>query len=700
MSRLCFLLTFPPISTNLKEYLLLFTKVMNLSELARQLHVGLAELKDKLPKMGFDVGQKAIKVDQVVAQKVLYSWRRLLKELEDREKRESLEKLRAQKKQETAGKKVKVPAIVTVRDFATLLGVPLALVIGELMKNGVVASLNEQIDFDTCSIISQYLGIEIEREDNIVVEEKVSGKAKIQQILEEDQGKTKGLVLRPPVVVIMGHVDHGKTSLLDAIRKSHVAESESGGITQHIGAYQVARKRKKITFIDTPGHEAFTAMRSRGARIADIGVLVVAADDSVQPQTIESIKIIKDSGLELIVAINKIDKPGINLDIVKKDLSNNGLVPEDWGGKTICVPVSAKTGVGIDDLLDMALLVSDLHKDENRVNAKREAAGTIIESHIDKHLGPVATVLVQVGTLSVNDYLAIDGILYGKVRAMKDWNGEDVESATPSMPVKVIGFKAAPLVGDVVVGSVETTHHMERVKKAGPVRDRAISIVTSNREEDENESLHKQRINLILRADVLGSLEAIEESIEKIQHPEVPIKIVAKGLGAVTEADVLRGDATGGVVISFKMPLSQSVVALARDKSVVLEYHDIIFKLLEGLRVKMEEKLPPAIRKKVMGRLNVLAVFREEPKLVVLGGMVEEGSIEKDHSFDIERGIQAIGSGKITNVKSGKREITTARSGQECGLALSAEGLSVKPGDKVVAYVEEKIKRKLDEIRV
>src|SRR3989339_388031 len=390
---------------------------MNITELARKLGRTAQELKDILPGLGFDIGQRAIKVDDRLANKIIESWPLLKKKMEARQTVALHDEVK--EKGEVIGlvgkTKIKLSAVITVREFAARLGLPVTVVIKELMKNGILASLNERIDYETAAIVSEDLGFDFEKDEETEGQDNFVGD-KIKELMGKDKEET--LMTRPPVVVVMGHVDHGKTKLLDSIRQTHVMETEAGGITQHIGAYQAKYKDKILTFIDTPGHEAFTAMRSRGAKIADIAILVVAADDGVQPQTKEAIKIIESAGIPFVIAINKIDKEGANIEKTKQDISSKlNIVPEDWGGKIVCVPISAKQGTGITDLLDMVLLTAETESENIKANPDASAAGTIIESNIDKGAGPVATILIQNGTLRVGDQLVLNNIIVGKIKS-------------------------------------------------------------------------------------------------------------------------------------------------------------------------------------------------------------------------------------------------------------------------------------------
>ena len=424
---------------------------MNISELARRMNITQDELRSKLSELGFSIGSHAIKVDDRVAGQIQMAWAEMRRRqrLQEKVENQRAEQERRERQATEEQKPITLPSIITVRDFATALQLPVPRVMQELMRSGIFASLNERLDFDTASIIAEDLGYKAILEDK--KEETISNQEAEKRLTEVmAQEKEENLKNRPPVIVVMGHVDHGKTKILDAIRKTSVMESEAGGITQHIGAYQVERKGRLLTFIDTPGHEAFTVMRSRGAKVADIAILVVAADDGVQPQTKEAINIIQSSHLPFVVALNKIDKPDANQERVKGQLAELNLVPEDWGGKTVIATVSAKAGTGIDGLLDVLILTADMNEKFIRANPNRPAIGTVIESHVDAGECPVATVLVQAGTLRVCDDLGVGDILFGRVRAMRDWKGELYKEAPPSMPVKIVGLRYAPAVGDVI----------------------------------------------------------------------------------------------------------------------------------------------------------------------------------------------------------------------------------------------------------
>lgn len=669
---------------------------MNITELARRLRVPPQQLLEKLPELGFAVGKKAIKIDNRQAQRIMEAWSEMTRKQRLAQKVE-LQKSTAERKATLKPdelKKVPVPSVISVRDFASRLELPVPRVMQELMKNGILAAINQQIDFDTASIIAEDLGFLAEREDRMVAED-TQGLEKIRERVEqEDDGQMQP---RPPVIVVMGHVDHGKTRLLDAIRQTNVMDTEAGGITQHIGAYQVERHGRQLTFIDTPGHEAFTVMRSRGAKVADIAILVVAADDGVQPQTKEVINIIKSAGLPFVVALNKIDREQANIDRVKSELSELGLVPEDWGGKTIVVPISAKQGTNIDGLLDVLLLVADLEKEKIVANPVHRALGTVIESHVDANAGAVATVLVQSGTLHLGETLSVHDTLYGRVRAMRDWKGTDLTEAPPSTPVKIIGWKFAPAMGDIMeVPEVGT--ELKRIK-ATDSSHRATEEVAaikhaqpSSDSSDTQES--KQYLHVIIRCDVLGSLEAILGMLDKIHHEQVGVKIVQKGLGNITDADVNNAEATHAVVIGFNVRPTTTAEELARDKNVEIRQYQIIYKLFEDVMGSLQKMLPSETILTELGTFGVLKNFRKTDRGWIVGGRVKKGVLSAGAKLRLSRGGEYIGEGWIEKLQLGKAEMKQATEGQEIGLDYRGK---IKPeeGDVLEAYQEEVKSQKL-----
>ncbi len=658
---------------------------MNITELARRLRTNPDELREKLPQLGFDVGTKAIKVDDRLVGKIMNKWGEM-KKLERLQVKYSKEEKLVREAVEKV-KEVSLPSAITVRDFSLKLGLPVNIVIQELMKNGILASLNERVDFETASILADDLGYTVSSESKDVGLADVTTEEMKEMLSGEDESKLQD---RPPVVVVMGHVDHGKTALLDAVRKTNVIAGEAGGITQHIGAYQVERNGRKITFIDTPGHEAFTVMRSRGARIADIAILVVAADDGVQPQTEEVIEIIRAAKLPFVVALNKIDKPEADLQRTMTQLSEHKIIPEAWGGDAVMAQISAKKNQGIDELLEMVLLVADMDKDRLRANPDREAVGTIIESHVDKGAGPVATVLVQSGTLRLNQDLIMSNQVYGRVRAMKDWTGELVDEAPPGMPVRVLGFKVAPSVGDIVQVKSDVSE-MKKVRKQYAMERRGtVAQITVEDEGGEG----RKKLNIVLRADVLGSLEALLGTIEKMRTPEVAVEVVSKGLGNVTEGDVLQAEATGGVVVGFNVMATREAEVLARDKNVEVVTHKVIYDLFDDLKVRLQALFPDEIIRNDLGKAEILKVFRTDKTGQIVGARIVDGHATIGVNVVLYRGEQPIDEGKVVELQLGKTEIKDAKSGQECGIKITCRTPALVE-DRLEFSTIEKRERKL-----
>ncbi len=656
---------------------------MNVSELARRLKKTPNELFEILPEIGFDIGKRAIKIDDSIAYRIIDNWSQLYDKFL---KQRDLRGREADTKQISSAEKrrIEVPSYITVRDFAAKAGLPVNKVIAELMKNGIFASLNEEIDYDTAVIVGTDLQLDIQPDASEITEED-HAQDKLASVMEKQA--VEDLVSRPPIIVVMGHVDHGKTKLLDAIRRTNVVAGEAGGITQHIGAYQVIRKQRKITFIDTPGHEAFTAMRSRGAKVADIAILVVAADDGVMPQTIEAYRIIQASGVPFLVAINKIDKPEANITKVKQELANQlGITPEDWGGKTICVPVSALAGQGIDDLLDMILLTADMDAGLIKANPASPAIGTIIESRIDKGEGPVATILVQNGTLKIGDNLSFNGVLYGKVRALKNYLGERVDSAGPSTPVKIIGLKVSPSVGDIL----EVGHGIKAdARKLQRARTRR-----KPQEGGETAVSAAKTVPIVLKADFLGSLEAIEESLEKINTDEVKVNIIYKGLGNISDGDIKRAEAGKALIIGFHVKVPPQISEAARSKNIDIRLFDIIYHLIDSVRADMQSLIGPEFKRTVIGKAQVLAIFKTDKGRQVIGAKITDGLIESGAKASVSRKGEAIASGAITGLKSGREDVSVCDAGSECGIQFDGEPV-IEKGDVLEIFKEEEIKKLL-----
>ncbi len=652
---------------------------MNVAALARRLNVGAEILREKLPELGFDIGGRALKIDDRVAEQIIRRWReyeRLEREKTRWQKRLTKEEKPKEEIEKT--REIKLPSRLTVREFAQKLSTPLTNVIRELMNNGILATLNDYIDFETATIVAEDLGFKILREEII---EKELAVAK-----EEIITTGEPLTPRPPVVVVMGHVDHGKSKLLETIRQVEMLSKEAGGITQHIGAYQIEKNGQKITFIDTPGHEAFTTMRSRGARVADIAILVVAADDGVQPQTREALKIIQAAKLPYVVAINKIDKPDINLDLLKSQLAELGLTPEDWGGKTIMVQISAKTGKNIDQLLDTILLIYELEKEKIGANVARRARGTVIESHVNPLRGNSVTVLVQNGTLLTGDYVAHGNVLLGKVRAMRDWNNQIVNKALPGTPVNIIGFHVLPDVGDIVAVPEKIDELERRTKVVKKIAHAApISL-------PRVESSDKILLNAIIRADVLGSLEALTSSLEKIGSDIIGVKIVAHGLGNITDNDVTRAATGNSKIYGFNVLALPEAENLAREKNVDIKLFQVIYDLIDAVKKDLDVLVPEEIVWTYLGKLKIKAIFRTEKDLQIVGGIVIDGKLRSGAKFRIMRGLKQVGEGKIDELQSGKRAVNEISAGSECGCKAKTR-TKMLVDDELEVYLEEKKKQ-------
>ena len=658
---------------------------MNVSELARKLNVSPNYLRDMLPKIGFDIGRRAIKVDDRVADTILQKWPSLMRELTDKAARDKQAAI-DQAIQE-APKEVELPPYLTVREFSQALHLSLPLLMTELMKNGILSSVNERLDFDTASIVAEDLGFTVRRSSEAASE---AGTVAIEEKIKTALAESKTVQPRPPIIVVMGHVDHGKTKLLDAIRHTNVVEGEAGGITQHIGAYQVEKNGKILTFIDTPGHEAFRAMRSRGAKVADIAILVVAADDGIKPQTKEALAIIQGSGLPFVVAINKIDKPEADAEKIKQELGAMNLIPEEWGGQTIIVPLSAKTGEGIDHLLEILVLVAELQKEIIVADPSARALGTVIEAHIDKGEGPVATLLVQNGTLRPGDLLIQEDTMIGKVRLLKDYRGGVITAAPPSTPVRILGLKEAPEVGDILEAGDPKVSYSLPVKKKQVRRGAAVELMIGA----EEARAAKITIPVLLKADVLGSLEAIIESIAKIEHPEVGVQVINKGLGNITDADVLRAAASNALIAGFHVQVTREAADLAQEKGVVIKTFDVIYHLLDELKERLTEKLTPEIIHTDLGRGTVLAIFRQEPKWQIVGTRIDSGLIKETAKVKILRHGEMAGEGTVERLQAGKETIKEASTGAECGIQIAAD-VKIMAGDSLEFYQEEERVRTL-----
>lgn len=576
--------------------------------------------------------------------------------------------------------KITVPEEITVGDLAKLLRMTATEVIKKLMSLGVMATVNEVIDYDTAEIVATELGAKVEKEVVVTIEE---------QIIEEEVEDDENAVTRPPVVCVMGHVDHGKTSILDAIRHTEVTSTEAGGITQAIGAYQVDVNGQKITFLDTPGHAAFTAMRARGAMATDIAVLVVAADDGIMPQTVEAINHAKAAGVEIIVAINKMDKEGANPDKVMQQLTEHELVPEEWGGDVICVPVSAKTKMGIDKLLETILLVAEMA--ELKANPDRQAKGVVIEAKLDKGRGPVATLLVQNGTLNAGDIL-VAGTAVGKIRAMTDCHGKPIEKAGPSVPVEIMGLDSAPMSGDEfnAVSDEKLARALVEQRKAQAKEEefKLFQKVTLDTLFDTISEGEMKELNIIVKADVQGSVEAVKQSLLKIENDEVNVKIVHGAVGAVSESDVMLAEASKAIIVAFNTGVDQIAADNAKRDGIEIKQYDIIYDAIEDIERAMRGMRAPKYRDVETGEVEVREVYKISSAGTIAGSLVTSGTIKRDGKVRVIRNGKQIADVKLANLKRFKDEVKEVSSGYECGISLDGWD-DIQAGDILQAYVVE-----------
>ncbi len=575
---------------------------------------------------------------------------------------------------------------ITVKDLSERIGKPAAEIIKKLLLVGIMATINQELDFDTASLVCSEFGIEFELKLEKTYEETLMEV----QDKEDDEDQ---LVTRPPVVTIMGHVDHGKTSLLDKIRETNVTAGEAGGITQHIGAYTVNIHNRQITFLDTPGHEAFTAMRARGAQVTDIVVLVVAADDGIMPQTIEAINHAKAAGVSIIVAINKMDKPTANPERVKQELTEYELVAEDWGGDTIVVPVSALTGDGIENLLEMILLTADMK--ELKANPNRAARGTIVEARLDKGRGPVATVLVQSGTIHVGDTI-VAGTAYGRVRAMVNDKGVSVKEAGPSIPVEIIGFSDVPDAGDVL--NVADDDRLSR-QVAEERRDRqkaeqlkAMSKATLDDLFQQMAEGELKDLNIIVKADVQGSVEAVRQALEKISNDEVRVRVIHGGVGAINETDIMLASASNAIVIGFNVRPDAKAKDSAEREKIDVRLYRVIYDAIDEIKAAMKGMLAPKFREVILGHAQVRQVFRVTGAGTVAGSYVTDGNVRRNAQVRLLRDNIVIFEGKLSSLKRFKDDAREVASGYECGIGLENYN-DIKENDVIECFIQEEIER-------
>ncbi|CAG7590166.1 translation initiation factor IF-2 [Peptoniphilus senegalensis] len=582
---------------------------------------------------------------------------------------------------------ITVIAPITVKDFADQLGVSVSTVITKLIGLGVMANQNQSIDEDTCILLADELGIEIELEE-----------PKLDESVEEEYGllrkdKERDLKTRPPVVTVMGHVDHGKTSLLDSIKKTHVTQSEAGGITQHIGAYTVNLSGKKITFLDTPGHEAFTSMRLRGAQTTDIAVLVVAADDGVMPQTLEAISHARSAEVPIIVAITKIDKPEANTERVKQELMNENLVAEEWGGDTIVVGVSSKSGEGIDELLEMILLVAEMR--ELKANPNRRAVGTIIEANLDKAKGPMATILIKNGTLRFGDPI-VSGTCSGRIRAMEDDKGKKVKKAGPSMPVVVLGLNDVPNAGDTIYAVKDDKTAKAIADKNSEIsREKRLSQTTKISLDNLFEKISEEdvkELNIVVKADVKGSVEALNQSLLKLSTDEVKISIIHSGVGGINESDVTLASASNAIVIGFNVRPNINAIELAKSEEVEIRTYRVIYEIINDIEQAAKGMLDPDIVEEILGRCEIRQTFKLPNNQMVAGVYVLNGKILRNSKVKVLRDDVVIHEGDIASLKRFKDDTKELATGFEGGLVIDGFN-DIKEGDLLESYILKEVKR-------
>ena len=579
---------------------------------------------------------------------------------------------------------ITIPENISVKDLAVELKKTSSEVITKLMSLGIMANINQELDFDTAFLVASEFGVTANKKETVHEED---------ILFDESEDKEEDLVQRPPVVVVMGHVDHGKTSLLDAIRKTNVIEGEAGGITQHIGAYKVSINGREITFLDTPGHEAFTSMRARGAQITDVAILVVAADDGVMPQTVEAIDHAKAANIPIIVAINKIDVPGANPEKVKQELMKYDLVPEEWGGNTVCVEISAKKNINIDQLLEMVLLVSDMQ--DLKVNPHKQAKGVVIEARLDKTRGPIASVLVQRGRLDAGDTIVV-GTSIGRIRAMKDDKGKRVKSAGPSTPVEIMGLTKVPEAGDIfyeVKNEKMAKHLIERRERVA--REEAMNAynkVTLNNLFEQMENADLKTLNIIVKADVQGTAEALKQSLEKLSDDEVQVKVIHAIAGAISESDVNLAKAAKAIVIGFNVRPNNIAKESAEKQGVEIKLYSVIYQAIEDVEAAMTGMLDPIYEEKVIGNVEVRQTFKISNVGTIAGGYVKDGKVERNAGVRVIRDNVVIHEGKLASLKRFKDDAKEVAKGFECGLQIENYN-DIQEGDIIEVFVMEEVKR-------
>lgn len=583
-------------------------------------------------------------------------------------------------------RQIEIESNITVGDLAERLMIPVTQLIGELMKNGVMVTVNERIDFDTAEIIVGEMDLDVE------LKRKSEAAAAVRKKREAGDDADS----RPPVIAVMGHVDHGKTSLLDAIRQDSVAEGEAGGITQHISAYQIQHDDRTITFLDTPGHEAFAALREHGAMLTDLVVLVVAADDGVKPQTLEAIRFARKAGVKMIIAMNKVDKPDADVNRLKQQLADHDILVEEWGGDTVALPVSAKTGEGVKELLDIILLMADV--EELRADTDIPAEGLIIESHMEKGKGPIAIALVEAGTLNSGSFV-VAGSTYARVRTLESTDGKQITSAGPSTPVMIGGFKALPSFGDEFTVVKSEKEARQKAEEAATNKQKEASQVgTSSADLIKmiNRTRELNQLNIIIKADVQGSLTSVIDSLKSLDTEEVAVRIVMSGIGAINENDVHMAQTSGAIIYGFNVDLPPSIRQIVSRDKISVRLYKVIYELIDDVKNEMSELLPPEVRETQIGTLKIAGVFKTTKTEVICGGEVTKGKLTVPAQARVMRDKEQLAEVEITNLKRGPQDAKEVLEGEMCGMNLkTASKLTIEIGDRIEAFKREVIERSL-----
>ncbi|MFC1633133.1 translation initiation factor IF-2 [Patescibacteria group bacterium] len=637
-----------------------------------------SEIRAIIKRLDLPIGERARKIDPKYVEKIKQA-------VKGGEKNIAEQKPAEPEKPKLKENEIGIPPKIQVKTLAERMKKPVTEVIKHLIQNGIFAAQNETIEYDVAAIIAEDFGLVAVEDKEAAEEADDFSTGKIKELLKEkDESK---LVPRPPIVVVVGHVDHGKTTLLDSIRETQVVEGESGGITQHIAAYEVETNGQSITFLDTPGHEAFSAMRRRGTSVTDVAILIVAANDSVKPQTIEAINFAREANIPIVVAINKIDLPEANVEKTKKDLSEIGLIPEDWSGDTVMVEISAKKKTNLDKLLESVLLVAEVA--EPKANPDRPAVGAVLESHIEKG-GVVATVLILTGTLNINDPISAGGVS-GVVRQMRDYRGQPVTTAGPSKPVLISGLNAAPAAGEIMQAETDITSARRKAEgKKEEDKTRRLSKQATQKKEDT------KTVNLVIKADVQGSLEAIVQTLESLPSDEVSVAIVKKGVGKINDSDIKTAVSTGAAVVGFHVDSDPIAAKMAENEDVIVKKYDVIYHLVEDITTKLTELLSPEKIRTVVGRGKILAIFKQGKGDMIVGGKVTKGEIQNKMTVEIFRNKESLGEGKISQLQANKQSVPSVSEGKEFGITLSGS-IVIQEGDVIEAFRVEERKRSLDE---